>query len=266
METFPPCTYCKKTNHQPIKCWWRPDIKCRKCGQIGHVERICRTQQHEEKANPVAQQPEEEQLFVASCFSTGNSSNDSWLFDSGCTNHMTNNQDLFKELDRTTISKVKIGNGDYIDVKGKGIVVLNSLSGLKYISDVLYMPDIDQNLLSVRQLMEKGFKLRFEDQWCLIKDNLGNNVFRVKIKSKGFTLNLMEKEQSLFSAKTCSDELWHKRVGHFHLAGLMYMQKHTLVKGVPQLKNRSANCAACQYGKQVRKPFPHATWRATRKL
>jgi hypothetical protein len=62
---------------------------------------------------------------------------------------MTNNQELFKELDRTAISQVKIGNGDYIDVKGKGIVVLNSLSGLKYISDVLYVPDIDQNLLSV---------------------------------------------------------------------------------------------------------------------
>jgi hypothetical protein len=34
VETFPPCTYYKKTNHQPIKCWWRPDIKCRKCGHI----------------------------------------------------------------------------------------------------------------------------------------------------------------------------------------------------------------------------------------
>jgi len=44
------------------------------------------------------------------------------------------------------------------------------------------------------------------------------------------------------------------------------MQKHTLVKGVPQLENRSANYATCQYGKQVRKPFPYATWRATRKL
>jgi hypothetical protein len=128
---------------------------------------------------------------------------------------MTNNQDLFKELDRTAISKVKIGNGDYIDVKGKGIVVLNSLSGLKYISDVLYVPDID---LSVGQLMEKGFKVMFKDQWCLIKDNLGNKVFRVKIKAKG----------------------------------LMYMQKHTLVKGVPQLENRSANCATCQYRKQVK--------------
>jgi hypothetical protein len=49
---------------------------------------------------------------------------------------MKNNQDLFKELDRTAISKVKIKNGDYIDVKGEGIVVLNSLSGLKYISYV----------------------------------------------------------------------------------------------------------------------------------
>jgi hypothetical protein len=125
------------------------------------------SQQHEEKVNPVAQQPEEEQLFIASYFSTSNNSNDSWLIDSGCTNHMTNNHDLFKELDGIAISKVKIGNGDYIDVKGKGIVILNSLSGLKYISDVLYVPDIDQNLLSVGQLMEKGFKVMFEDQWCL---------------------------------------------------------------------------------------------------
>jgi hypothetical protein len=79
---------------------------------------------------------------------------------------MTNNQDLFKELDRTVISKVKIENGDYIDVKGKRIVVLNSLSGLKYkyISDILYMSDIDQNLLSVVQLMEKCFKIIFKDQ------------------------------------------------------------------------------------------------------
>ena len=85
------------------------------------------------------------------------------MIDSGYTNHMTNNRDLLKELVRTAIFKVKIRNGDYIDVKGKGIVVLNNLFGLKYISDVFYVPDIDQNLLSVGQLMEKGFKVLFED-------------------------------------------------------------------------------------------------------
>ena len=62
------------------------------------------------------------------------------------------------------------------------------------------MPDIDQNLLNIGKLMEKGFKVMFEDQWCLIKDNLGNNVFKVKMKAKGFTLNPMEEEQSVFSA------------------------------------------------------------------
>ena len=256
METFPPCTYCKKTNHQLIKCWWRPDIKCRKYGQIGHVERICKSQQHKEKVNLVAQQPEEKQLFVASCFSTNNNLNDSWLIDSGCTNHMINNQDLFKELYITAIFKVKIGNGDCIDVKDKGIIVINSLPGLKYISDVIYVSDIDQNLFSVGQLMEKGFKVMFEDKWCLIKDNSGNNVFRVKIKAKGFTLKLMEKEHSVFSIKASNDELWHKRVGHFHHDGLMYMQKHSLVKSVPQLENKSTNCATCQYEKQAKKTFP----------
>ena len=64
---------------------------------------------------------------------------------------MTNDQELFKELDKTIISKVKIGNGEFISVKGKGTVAIESLTGLKYITNALYVPDIDQNLLSVRQ-------------------------------------------------------------------------------------------------------------------
>ena len=58
---------------------------------------------------------------------------------------MTNDE----ELDKIVISKVKIGNGEYISVNGKETVAIESLSGLKYNTDVLYVPDIDQNLLSV---------------------------------------------------------------------------------------------------------------------
>jgi len=114
--------------------------------------------------------------------------------------------------------------------------------------------------------MEKGFKVTFEDKWCLIKDNIDNNFFRVKMKAKGFTLNLIKKEHSVFAIKTCNDELWYRRLGHFHHAVLMYMQKHNLVRGVLQLKNISANYAACLYGKQARHPFPQTTWRATHKI
>ena len=106
---------------------------------------------------------EEEQLFVASCFAT-NTTPESWLIDSGCTNHMTYDRELFKDLDETTISKVRIGNGALIEVKGKGTVAIESLSGLKLISDVLYVPEINRNLLSVTQLLEKGYEVLFEDK------------------------------------------------------------------------------------------------------
>ena len=56
---------------------------------------------------------------------------------------MTNDQELFKELDKTIISKVKIGNGEFISAKGKGTMALESLTCLKYIIDVLYVPNID---------------------------------------------------------------------------------------------------------------------------
>ena len=135
-------------NHSQRKCWWKPNVKCKKCGKIGHVEQIYKLNQHEEvKAS--TEQHQKEQLFVATCFTTSNTSSDSWLIDSGYTNHMTNDQELFKELDKAIISKVKIGNGEFISVKGKGTVAIESLTGLKYITDVLYVPDIDQNLFSV---------------------------------------------------------------------------------------------------------------------
>lgn len=248
-----PCPHCKKSNHMPRRCWWRPDIKCRKCGNMGHMERVCKSQQLE--AAKVSIEPEEEeQLFVATCFVTNNNSSDSndaaqpkiippnrpeieskkveeeslkdpsvtpklsspvksesgpvtatkkkdnsdseasnsWLIDSGCTNHMTNDQALFTEIDKTLISKIKIGNGEFISVKGKGTVAIESLTGLKHITDVLYVPDIDKNLLSVGQLIEKGFKVIFEDKWCLIKDARSKDVFKVKMRAKGFVLNLME--------------------------------------------------------------------------
>ena len=46
-----------------------------------------------------AEEQEDKQLFVATCFATNNSSSDSWLIDNSCTNHMTNDLKLFKELD-----------------------------------------------------------------------------------------------------------------------------------------------------------------------
>ena len=85
---------------------------------------------------------------MTSCFITS-SLTKSWLIDSGCTSHMTYDQELFKRLDIIAISKVRIGNGAYLVVKGKGTVAIKGNTSLKIISDVLYVPEMNQNLLSV---------------------------------------------------------------------------------------------------------------------
>ena len=88
-ESYPPCQHCNRKSHPYFKCWRRPDAKCNKCNQMGHGVVICKSknQQHGEEAQ-IADQEEEDQLFVATCFS-GIESSESWLIDSGCTNHMT---------------------------------------------------------------------------------------------------------------------------------------------------------------------------------
>ncbi|KAK5773011.1 hypothetical protein PVK06_049314 [Gossypium arboreum] len=199
--SYPPCQHCNRKGHPSYKYWRRPDAKCTKCNQMGHEAVICRNknQQQSEEAK-ITDQEDEDQLFVATCF-VGSESNESWLIDSGCTNHMTHDNELFRDLKPTNITKVKIGNGDYISVKGKGTVAIVSCTGTRHIQDVFFVPNIDQNLLSVGQLIEKGFKVIFKNEYCLIKDAANQDIFKIKMKGKSFSLNPLEEEQSAFSLK-----------------------------------------------------------------
>ena len=259
---FPPCPHYKKTNHSPQKYWWKLDVKCNKCGKQGHVERICKNQQQKETSAAI-DYCQDEQLFATTCFAN-KSTSESWLVDSGCTNHMTNNQDLFREFDRTTISKVRIGNGEYIPVKGKRTVAIKSQTGLKLIYDVLFVPDINQNLLNVGQLVEKGFKVYFEDRNCIIKDVECKEVFNIKMKGKSFALNLLEDEHVVVLQQDSTTMLWHRRLRHFHHDVVLYMKKNQIAEGLPELEKDLPISATCQYGEQTKLSFPKKTsWRAT---
>ena len=72
---------------------------------------------------------------------------------------MTYDKELFEELKNTKVKRVGIGNGELLEVKGKDAVAIASYKCTKFISDVLFVPKIDQNLLSVGQLLDKGYKV-----------------------------------------------------------------------------------------------------------
>jgi len=145
---------------------------------------------------------------VATCFAS-DITNETWLIDSRCTHHMTHDKDMFVKLDKTHSSKVKIGNGDYIEVKGIGDIVIDVGSGTKLISDVLYVPEINQNLLSVGQLLEKDYVVVFKDKTCKIFDTTGIKLLSIKMKGKSFSVNLQTNLD--YSSAVNSGQIEHKR-------------------------------------------------------
>ncbi|GJT01422.1 hypothetical protein Tco_0822591 [Tanacetum coccineum] len=47
-----------------------------------------------------------------------------WYLDNGASNHMTGVREHFKELDEKVSGKVKFGDGSYIEIKGKGSIII----------------------------------------------------------------------------------------------------------------------------------------------
>ncbi|XP_010544482.1 PREDICTED: uncharacterized protein LOC104817103, partial [Tarenaya hassleriana] len=41
-QSIESCKHCGKKGHPHWRCWKRPDVKCRKCNKMGHVEKICK--------------------------------------------------------------------------------------------------------------------------------------------------------------------------------------------------------------------------------
>ncbi|KAG8481238.1 hypothetical protein CXB51_026069 [Gossypium anomalum] len=213
----------------------------------GAFQKLCRNKekvpvQQQDQAHPAEdQQAQEEHVFSASSLATTSKAKCSWLVDSGCSHHMAADVNLFKELDRSFSSRIKIGNGSLIEAKGRGDVLISSSSGNKMITNVLYVPDIDQNLLSVGQLVEKGYSLFFRSGSCVIEDFLGQEIAIVPMADK--------------------------RLGHANFRSLDLLHKLGLAKDMNKVEPLEGVCDVCQLGKQARLPFPiDQAWRTREKL
>nr|GMD22252.1 Copia protein [Ipomoea batatas] len=131
----------------------------------------------------------------------------------------------------------------------------------------MLVPEISQNLLSVGQLLEKGYYVIFKNNKCFINDSCGAELFSVKMKDKSFCLDWDEAGFKAYPCVVSQAELWHKRLGHFHYSTLEYMQKKEIVRGMSFTGGVAAAFEIRQLGKQTRLPFPVGkTWRATEKL
>ena len=77
-----------------------------------------------------------------------------------------------------------------VQATGKGTVSVNTGNGPKLIHNVLLVLELDQNLLSVAQLLKKDYSCSFKDNYCTIFDSCGVEVVKVGMHDTSFPLNL----------------------------------------------------------------------------
>ena len=222
---------------------------------------------NKQRANFVEENEESGSMFFT-CNVAEEFLEDVWFLDSGCSNHMTGNKKLFSKLDESVQSQVKLGDKTKVPVMGKGIISIKTKQGeKKSISDVYFAPGLEHNLLSVGQLIEKGYPVIFQNNKCVIYDRDGSNKVIVEVSmtnNRMFPLKLASGIPQVLKV-VLDDEswLWHMRFGHLSFHGLHLLYKKHMVNGLPMMEQKDQVCEGCILGKQHIDSFPVGrSWRA----
>lgn len=180
---------------------------------------------------------------------------------------MAKDESIFKDIDKSVKVKVRLGNGTVVESKGKGTVIVETQSGMRFIKDVLLVPNLKENLLSIGQMMEKGYSLHFEGNACKIYDNKNKKleIAHVKMEKRNRSFPITWKYATNIAMKVQVDDswLWHRRFGHLNTHALKLLYQKRMVRDLPCIKENEEACEGCLMGKQHRLPFSTGkTWRA----
>ena len=128
--------------------------------------------------------------------------------------------------------------------------------------DVLYVPGLKKNLLSISGLEKKGFRVAFVDGQVLIwpRGKTINDVVVIGVEEGGMYKLKGSPEQALLHSTIDPCELWHRRFAHLHYRALPSVSKAVL--GIPELQAKHGVCKGCAQGKNVKKPFPSSDSKA----
>ena len=185
-----------------------------------------------------------------------------WIVDSGATCHICGNAKLFSEVhplkQQTDVTLV---DGHSFEVAGRGTVSLRMIlpdrSTRKCkLLDVLYMPALSYNLLSVSKAAESGKVTKFDEDGCKILNCTYKLIAKANKLGNLYYLDSETDEQATIAQQESRESLWHRRYGHLWRRSLRKLSRDHLVRGLNNnFSNEVSFCEACVKGKHKKRPF-----------
>ncbi|KAL6326198.1 hypothetical protein AAG906_001593 [Vitis piasezkii] len=234
----PHCTYCNKLGHTRDRCYQLH-------GRPPRTAHVAQSSDSQLPQPPSSSASQASQASVASVAQPGNasaclthtSSLGPWILDSGASDHISGNKDLFSSITTTSaLPTVTLANGSQTVAKGIGLTLpLPSLP----LTSVLYTPECPFNLISISKITRTlNCSITFSDKFTI---DIGR-------ESQGL-YHLTSDSSPAVCISTDAPLLIHSRLGHPSLSKFQKM--------VPRFSTLSSlSCESCQLGKHTRVSFP----------
>uniref|UniRef100_A0A6V7IJ77 Retrovirus-related Pol polyprotein from transposon TNT 1-94 n=1 Tax=Bracon brevicornis TaxID=1563983 RepID=A0A6V7IJ77_9HYME len=253
-------------------------FKCHRCKKKGHKSNECTAKTQSNLAQDlclysVVDIAAEERAFGA----ISQSEASDWCLDSGCTSHLCKNKENFIEINEGPVGQLDLANNASTKIKAKGTVkVTFEINGKQtniFLKDVLYVPDLRLNLLSIGKICDNGYKVVFEKNGVsMIHKELNTIIDGERRNGLYFLKNHQEKcnstrENREKSRKMTELEEWHRKMGHLNVRDLKEGLKKGIIKGIKlNFQQEDFHCDVCTLGKLTRSPFPIRTEKASNVL
>lgn len=190
------------------------------------------------------------------------------LLDSAASCHMIADRKFFNEYYDLENQHVSVGGLNQVPVRGIGTITFrthlsNGVNDIKF-DEVLHIPDLGANLISLGILQRAGAKIKGLDNGICLTWNGHDFLHATLIGSTG-TLYQIEHvkpgDHIAFVTQGGTMRLWHRRMGHLGPRTIKAMMDQNLVNGLKIDSPREFDhlCNGCAHGKSHRAPLPDSS-------
>ncbi|KAF2300900.1 hypothetical protein GH714_018107 [Hevea brasiliensis] len=229
---------------------------CQYCNRDGHIAKICWWIPQEKQSSPA-------QALSALTLDTDVVDTD-WVADSGASNHMTGNKNLFHKLtDYYGPDSITIGDGTFLSIDGVGMTSIEQKQKLS-LSNVFSVPALKKNLLSVGQLTDDyPVNCEFSNVSISVKDRqTGQVLLQGPRKNNLYILSGNPKAYFSNRFRSGTADIWHQRLGHPQPSAISILFNKNLIDVKGSLHSKFL-CDSCQLGKLSKFPFSLSSNKST---